>query len=214
MRDFIGSLGTGKTLSMICSALQWLVDNREKEAKCESVFNSNGSDDEPDWMRNFSVDKGHDLAGPNKSKIRSGLDMFEKEVPVNRGGYTTRKSGEGSVKQRDILVKSDESLEEEEFLVDEYESDVELDLASSGPKRKSGATRLGSSSGDDEDTDAIVDGGLKIYFCSRTHSQLSQFVKELKKTRFSSEIRVVCLGSRKNFCINEGIYTFLQIFYL
>lgn len=36
----------------------------------------------------------------------------------------------------------------------------------------------------------------KIYFCSRTHSQISQFIGELKKTVYSDTARVVTLGSR------------------
>ena len=37
---------------------------------------------------------------------------------------------------------------------------------------------------------------LKIYYCSRTHSQLDQFVKEVKKSSFGASTRVVSLGSR------------------
>ena len=44
-----------------------------------------------------------------------------------------------------------------------------------------------------------------IFYCSRTHSQLSQFVDELRKTKFASEVKVVSLGSRKTMCINEKV---------
>ena len=40
----------------------------------------------------------------------------------------------------------------------------------------------------------------KIYFCSRTHSQISQFIGELKKTVYSDTARVVTLGSRMVNC--------------
>ena len=36
-----------------------------------------------------------------------------------------------------------------------------------------------------------------MYFCSRTHSQLSQFVAELHRTPFASEFAVASLASRK-----------------
>uniref|UniRef100_A0A453A0G2 Helicase ATP-binding domain-containing protein n=1 Tax=Aegilops tauschii subsp. strangulata TaxID=200361 RepID=A0A453A0G2_AEGTS len=45
----------------------------------------------------------------------------------------------------------------------------------------------------------------KVYFTSRTHSQLSQFVRELKRTDFSGKLRTVCLGSRKSLCINMDV---------
>ncbi|VDP32290.1 unnamed protein product, partial [Soboliphyme baturini] len=47
----------------------------------------------------------------------------------------------------------------------------------------------------------------KIYFCSRTHSQLNQVVKEVKKTKFADQLRVVTLGSRKTLCVNDRVST-------
>lgn len=41
----------------------------------------------------------------------------------------------------------------------------------------------------------------KIYFGSRTHSQLSQVIKELKRTSYRPIMAV--LGSRDHYCINE-----------
>ena len=45
----------------------------------------------------------------------------------------------------------------------------------------------------------------KILFVSRTHSQISQFVREISKTIFGKDARVVVLGSRRNLCINPDV---------
>ena len=45
----------------------------------------------------------------------------------------------------------------------------------------------------------------QILFCSRTHSQLSQFIKELNKTEFGSNVTAIGMGSRANLCINKSI---------
>ena len=60
---------------------------------------------------------------------------------------------------------------------------------------------------------------LKIFFCSRTHSQLTQFVQEVRRVKLpapswekdkddsedSSMVKHVPLGSRKNLCINPNV---------
>lgn len=40
-------------------------------------------------------------------------------------------------------------------------------------------------------------GSVQVFFCSRTHSQLSQFVSELQRTTFADSITSVSLASRK-----------------
>ncbi|KAG0209113.1 DEAD H (Asp-Glu-Ala-Asp His) box helicase 11 [Mortierella sp. GBA30] len=117
----------------------------------------------------------------------------------------------------------DEGLEDEEFLLDEYDSDdnrrggrrskndgddaygniskevLEL-LKSFDAKETAHGSRIGGMGTEDEDQESDV---LKIYYCSRTHSQLSQFIDELRKTSYGDHLHVVSLGSRKTLCIND-----------
>lgn len=44
----------------------------------------------------------------------------------------------------------------------------------------------------------------KVIYCSRTHSQLKQFVAEIQKTSTFKRFKVVTLASRKKLCINPG----------
>ena len=60
---------------------------------------------------------------------------------------------------------------------------------------------------------------LKIFFCSRTHSQLTQFVQEVRRVELPgpswekdkdgfeeiSVVKHIPLGSRKNLCINSNV---------
>ena len=50
-----------------------------------------------------------------------------------------------------------------------------------------------------------IDLFLQIFYCSRTHSQLSQFVHEVQKSPYRDDVKVVTLGSRQNLCINEAV---------
>jgi chromosome transmission fidelity protein 1 len=46
---------------------------------------------------------------------------------------------------------------------------------------------------------------FQIIFCSRTHSQLSQFVAELRRTGFADRLSVVALASRGVLCVNDEV---------
>ena len=45
----------------------------------------------------------------------------------------------------------------------------------------------------------------KIFYCTRTHSQISEVVVEFKKTAFGSHVRCLVLSSRRKLCINAAV---------
>ncbi|KAJ3252990.1 DEAD H (Asp-Glu-Ala-Asp His) box helicase 11 [Boothiomyces macroporosus] len=51
---------------------------------------------------------------------------------------------------------------------------------------------------------------IQIIYTSRTHSQISQFVQEIKKTVYA-DMLVTSLGSRKNLCVNENVRNLTSI---
>uniref|UniRef100_H2Z3N8 Helicase ATP-binding domain-containing protein n=1 Tax=Ciona savignyi TaxID=51511 RepID=H2Z3N8_CIOSA len=96
----------------------------------------------------------------------------------------------------DILPEAIEdslSIEDLAIALDEYNSDDDGDME-----------MMDSNEEEDQLT--------RIFFCSRTHSQLSQFVKELQKSPFGKQtdpdgfqVTMVGLGSRSNLCINDEV---------
>jgi hypothetical protein len=48
-------------------------------------------------------------------------------------------------------------------------------------------------------------GVRKIIYAARTHSQLSQFVNEVRRTAWGNDIRIVALGGRKLLCGNKDV---------
>ncbi|RUS33181.1 helicase C-terminal domain-containing protein [Jimgerdemannia flammicorona] len=58
---------------------------------------------------------------------------------------------------------------------------------------------------DDREEEELEPDEPKIYYASRTHSQLTQFIHEICKTAYADDLRAVPLGSRKNLCINKEV---------
>ena len=200
-----------KTLSLICSVLQWLQDRRSSqvnEEKADSSLSIKDEDNtsvnlesEPQWLREFC-------------KPNSGKQPKNATKNVKRKAFSSKILNISSDKKDPQVVSShrdngnvviqDQDQDEEMFLLDEYDSAAESDFEKNSRKRKVSYTSDGSS---DEEVDLEEEEDvqpMKVFFCSRTHSQLSQFVKELQRTVFSSSLKAVTLGSRKSLCINPG----------
>ena len=59
-----------------------------------------------------------------------------------------------------------------------------------------GSDSEGSQTDDEDDGDAAP-RKRQVFFCSRTHSQLSQFVSELRRTPFAETLSVAAIAGRK-----------------
>lgn len=117
----------------------------------------------------------------------------------------------------DLNQKLDDQIREQDLVLDDYDSDQERNSRASGDASLSSSTlalleRLqpakSTNSKDPEES------RTRIIFCSRTHSQLSQFVNELKRISLPSAasdtgdeetIKHIPLGSRRNLCINPKV---------
>jgi chromosome transmission fidelity protein 1 len=112
---------------------------------------------------------------------------------------------------------------QQQALVDEDGTDLSEFLVQNdgyvGGKRGGGASSSSSGSGSDAEPDDGKGGRRgpfssaplpparkpQVIFCSRTHSQLSQFVGELHRTRFADTLTLVPVASRRALCVNEQV---------
>uniref|UniRef100_A0A8C7GAK6 ATP-dependent DNA helicase DDX11 n=1 Tax=Oncorhynchus kisutch TaxID=8019 RepID=A0A8C7GAK6_ONCKI len=222
---FESPTGTGKSLSLICGALSWLRDHEEKRRQeadrllqgdgCTSLSISSSlstttsstppsSSAEPDWITDFVQKKAErDFVSKLKDeelrrkKREEHLEMIRNNSQLKYA--LKRKSCEDDEGVKLLQLSKDPqegelNNPEEELIVAEYESDDES------------KTKNKFCGGDDDDEDDLVEEHVtKIYYCSRTHSQLAQFVHEVQKSPFSQDISLVPLGSRQNMCVNEEV---------
>jgi len=125
------------------------------------------------------------------------------------GGGGRHLGGASAIAKAAAATTTTSGASMDEFLLGEWHS------AASDARRRavleiSDAELGGPSDGEDADGGVDGEGGTprtpwRIYYCSRTHSQLAQVVGEVRKTAFAKQLGVVSLGSRKALCTNEAV---------
>lgn len=219
---FESPTGTGKSLSLICGSLTWLREYRRKLFD-EAIAAIQLDDDEPEWM----VEHAQEARRKEARQMRADLEARLQAVRDRERKVRDRRAdGEPPVKRRkqasDEKIGSD--FDDKEFVLDDYESEVEKNGQDSINADYSSETaklmeKVGMLRNGDQDRTAQEDHDeLKIFFCSRTHSQLSQFVGELQRVKLppglppdlnettsTEPLKHLSLGSRKNLCINPEV---------
>jgi len=202
--------GTGKSMSLICSVLSWVRDHQRKtenrlESKREELtvrLEQLKIEEETsgDWLsaqtKRQDVNKelddiSNELETLNKFKIRSETRrrMRLHDTPLEHflaaGGQEKRGRKDDRVESAILAESGLSNLQG--LLNDNEEEDIEKLV--------------------EQDEDHVRP---KIYYTSRTHSQLSQFISEIKRTVFASinempAIKLTPLASRAILCVNPEV---------
>jgi chromosome transmission fidelity protein 1 len=225
---FESPTGTGKSLSLICGSLTWLREHKRKQFD-EAMQSIEVDEDEPAWMAEHAREIKRKEILHMRAEFEARLaNVREKERKLRE----KQASGEPFRKRRKQGGPDEEGVldDEDQFALDDYNSDDEAASHWPGESQYSTETtklleKLGmiAPTKDDRDVDDAEEE-LKIFFCSRTHSQLSQFVGELQRVHLpaglppeqqagdsddvkyvTEEVKQITLGSRKNLCINSKV---------
>ncbi|KAM3073916.1 ATP-dependent DNA helicase chl1 [Clarireedia jacksonii] len=191
-------------------------------------------EDEPDWIRDAARErmkkemlrKREDLEGRLRRVREKERREMDKMNGIGRGSKRRKMGGDDG--------QNGVEKDEENFVLDDWDSDAEA-----GGNAKTGdeavfsketlelMEAVGMRARKIEEEEDDVDE-MKIFYCSRTHSQLTQFINELRRVNFppsippsdlaqspstdlSEPIKHLTLGSRKNLCINPKVNTLSSV---
>ncbi|WRT67408.1 uncharacterized protein IL334_004379 [Kwoniella shivajii] len=216
--------GTGKSLSLLTSTLTWLDLHKKRlteVAEGELREKLKGDDpDEPDWVIEHSIKaRLNELRSVEGARNERLSRARERERKIRRNGSSTRGMVTKKIKSQDNSGANEQSVEvreEEDYLPDDKDEQDDQGPYLSKEVRdlmdKYEASRPKAHQEEEQDED-----GPKIYYTSRTHTQLRQLTSELLKTSFpisdhtnaeagpSNGVSLVPLGSRKQLCINDKV---------
>jgi chromosome transmission fidelity protein 1 len=232
--------GTGKTLSLICATMAWLTKHRLDPAAHDptpllpledtpgDAAGPAAASDEPDWVLAHVADTA-------VAKLRSVQDrralVFASRV---RSAHRAERSGVGTTGRKFQRLggdgvhacKSSRTVQNDAWLLlDDSPSTPQADCGSDADisdvdgDKDGGARRRDFGSDVDKDIEPDIASRLRIVFATRTHTQLSQFVGEIRKTKYAAAelsipnassyaavpLSVVSFGSRKVMCINDSV---------
>ncbi|XP_050294645.1 ATP-dependent DNA helicase DDX11 [Anthonomus grandis grandis] len=206
---FESPTGTGKSLSIICGALKWLKDHDEHERQHLNDQITTLEEkkellaiDETDWFSSQS--KEIEITGKlNKLKLEQRkIDNYDKKIEnIRTEGCKPKQFNYKKTHSNSLLpqkgTKITNSEKEIEAISEIEDEDILLNEQTSQEPEEE----------DDDEEDETNDKfyPTQIIIASRTHSQLSQFVGEIRKSPFAENVRVVSLASRQNYCINSDV---------
>ncbi|XP_013139070.1 PREDICTED: probable ATP-dependent RNA helicase DDX11 isoform X2 [Papilio polytes] len=205
---FESPTGTGKSLSICCGALQWYSDNRKKTIQdIENDITKIKTDlknltDSEDWLQAEydKIKKNQTLTELQfkLDKIKKQDELFnEMKNRVAKQKSNSNNNFNGNQFSNSNKIDKEDVNKENILETEGNDDDLIVDICD-------------KNSSDDEELDDDLNEesehlAVKIYISSRTHSQLSQFIGEVKRTVFKERIRVVTLASRQHYCINSDV---------
>ena len=207
--------GTGKSLSLLCSTLHWLLDHAHRHTATAATAagridaaEAEADEEVPDWVRGWSAEEKKKQQHEAERLLADKRQEIAALQPTQHHSAQHHTWQQRAVKRKDAEERAEADEEEDGDLLVEY---VDDDDVASLPlykqlllqQEKEVKARLASAAS--ASLLSHLHTSPHIIIASRTHSQLQQIVSELRKTVYHDRVRVVCLGGRKQLCQHDDV---------
>ncbi|KAM5341850.1 hypothetical protein ACJ41O_014881 [Fusarium nematophilum] len=212
--------GTGKSLSLICASLTWLRHHKSHQFETSIQESAESYKDEPSWLVDQLLRRKREELVSRWEEREKRLEALRLKEKAQEERARKRRRVDDSLPIRSRVIEDEDA---EWLLDDPDERDRGPQDALSGLSKESrdvlASIGLGGLKKQDDEQD-LLEEEIKIYYTSRTHSQLSQFITELRRPSFppslptslakdeepkAEAVKLLPLSSRQRLCINPSV---------